>query len=75
MPRTKVDIPKTLYRKFNDWVRGELKRRHQTQNSLAEYLNISRSSLTLRLLGQVEWSFLEVLNTMEYFGVDIAEIL
>lgn len=75
MPRTNVNQCQTKYRRFNDWVRGELKTRHDNQGNLAQYLNLSRSSLTLRLLGKVEWTFKEVLNTAEYFGVDIAEII
>ena len=74
MPRTNVDRPKTQYRRFNDFVRGELKRRHQSQDKLAEYLNMSRPSLSYRLLGEVEWTFLEVLKTLEYFGIEISEI-
>ncbi len=75
MPRTNVDKPKTQYRQFNDFVRGELRRRHQSQDKLAQYLNMSRPSLTYRLLGEVEWTFLEVLNTLEFFGIEINEIL
>lgn len=75
MPRTNVNKCQTQYRRFNDWVRSELKLRHDNQGNLARYLNLSRSSLTLRLLGKVEWTFKEVLNTAEYFGVDIAEII
>ena len=74
MPRTLVNKTQYKYSRFNDFVRGELKRRHQNLNALADYLNMSRSSLSLRLLGQVEWTFKEVLNTLEYLEVDIKEI-
>ncbi len=74
MPRTLVDKTQYRYSRFNDFVRGELKRRHQNQDMLADYLNMSRPSLTYRLLGEVEWTFREVLNTLEYFGIDTSEI-
>lgn len=75
MPRTLVNKTQYRYSRFNDFVRGELKRRHQTLNALADYLNMSQSSLSLRLLGQVEWTFKEVLETLEYFEIDLCEIL
>ena len=75
MPKTNVNRIAIQYRRFNDWVRGELKYRHMNQAELAEYLNLSRSSLTLRLLGKVEWTFKEVLNTCEFFDRTLEEIL
>ena len=75
MPRTLVNKTQYRYSRFNDFVRGELKRRHQNLNTLADYLNMSRPSLSLRLLGEVEWTFKEVLNTLEYLEVDINEII
>ena len=75
MPRTNVNQCQAQYRRFNDWVRGELKLRHDSQENLAQYLNLNRKSLYKRLSGKVEWTFKEVLNTAEYFGVDIAEII
>lgn len=74
MPRTNVNKTETKYRRFNDFVRGEMKRRRQNLGMLADYLNMSRSSLSLRLLGQVEWTFKEFLETLEYLEVDISEI-
>ena len=74
MPRTKVDLTGYKYRRFNDYVRGELKRKHKSQEMLANYLNMKRPSLTLRLLGKVEWTFREVLDTLEYLETEITEI-
>ena len=75
MPRTKVDITGFQYRKFNDFVRGELKRRRLSQGKLAEYLNMERASLTYRLSGDTEWKFKEVLETLEFFDVGLDEII
>lgn len=75
MPRTTIDKVGTSYRRFNDWLRGELRRRHIKQDTLAEYLNISRPTLTLRLNGTIQWMFWDVLKVMEYLDADFSEIL
>lgn len=75
MPRTIVNPVETKYRHFNDWVRGELKRRHMSQSKLAVYLNIGRTTLTGRLNGQIEWPFRDVLEVFWFFGVSVGEIL
>ena len=75
MPRTNVNRVATKYRRFNDWLRGELRRRKMKQEELADYLNIGRSTLTLRLNGTIEWSFRDVLKVLDYFEVDFEEVL
>ena len=70
MPRTRVDKTSYMISRFNDFVRGELKRKRKSQQVLADYLGMSRSSLSLRLLGEVKWTIEEVLETLEFFGVD-----
>lgn len=74
MPRTLVNKTQYKYSRFNDFVRGEMKRRHESLNALADYLNLSRSSVSYRLLGEVEWTFKEVLDTLEYLETDFADI-
>lgn len=64
-PINNVDIE---IRRFNDYVRGELKRRHIGQQTLADYLGVSRSTLSYRLSGQIEWSYRDYLKVCEYFG-------
>jgi transcriptional regulator with XRE-family HTH domain len=73
MKKNKADI---LYKRFNDFVRGELKRRKQTQADLAEYLNIERTALSHRLCNITPWTFKEVLYVCEFFGKEnVSEIL
>lgn len=68
MPRTNVDRVATKYRRFNDWIRGELREQHKTQRELAEYLNIEQSTLSKRMNGEIEWLFIDVLEVLEYFN-------
>ena len=73
MPRTRVDKTAYMITRFNDYVRGELKRRKKPQKALADYLGISRPSLSLRLLGEVKWTMEEVLETFEFLEFDTLE--
>ena len=73
MPRTRVDKTSYLISRFNDFVRGELKRLKKPQKALADYLGISRPSLSLRLLGEVKWTMEEVLETFEFLEFDTLE--
>ncbi len=74
MRPTSDTIGKQL-RHFNDFVRGELRRRNETQEGLAAYLDVNRSTLSYRLNGKIEWSFRDVLKTCEYLDRQIEEIL
>ena len=69
MPRTNVNRVATKYRRFNDWLRGELRERRMTQKMLAEYLGIEQSTLSMRMTGEIEWLFRDVLEVLDYFGV------
>ena len=73
--RTSCDAIGTMLRHFNDFVRGELRRRNETQEGLAAYLDVNRSTLSYRLNGKIEWSLRDALKACEYFGVTLAEIL
>ena len=63
------------YQQFNDFLRGELKRRKISQDKAARYLNLSRVSFVKRLSGATEWSFMEVLEMMEFLDLKITEVL
>lgn len=63
------------YQRFNDFLRGELKRRKISQDKAANYLNLSRVSFVKRLSGSVEWSFKEVLEMMDFLEMSITEVL
>ena len=68
MKINKADIQ---YNRFNDYVRGELKRRKLNQEDLAEYLNMDRTALSHRLCDKTPWMFKEVLYVFEFFGEEI----
>lgn len=74
MPRTNVNRVKTKYRRFNDWLRGEMKHKRVRQTELAEYLNIEQSTLSMRMNGEIQWPFMDVLEVMEYFNASFEEV-
>lgn len=75
MPKTNVDRVKADYRRFTDFVRGELKRQKLRQRDLAMYLKVDDSTLSKKLNGGLGWSLMDALTTMEYLNVNIKEIL
>ena len=75
MPRVNVNYAESKYRRFNDWLRGEMKRRKINQDDLATYLNCDRRTLGCRLNGSIKWSFYDVLEVVHYFDTDFDEIL
>ena len=75
MPRTNVNPVETKYRKFNDWLRGELSRRKMKQKELAEYLGIEQPTLSCRLNGTIKWDFWDVLEVLDLFETSLEEIL
>lgn len=74
MPKTYVENAERMYQKFNDFVRGELKRRSIKQEELAMYLNVSRSTLSYRLSGRIEWNLKDAFRTMDYLQSDFNDI-
>ena len=75
MPRTNVNRVKTKYRRFNDWLRGEMKSRKVRQAELAEYLNIEQPTLSKPINGEIHWPFEDVLEVLEYFNASFEEVL
>ena len=75
MPRTTIDQVGNKYRRFNDWLRGEMRVKRVTQDKLAEYLGCDRRTISRRLTGHIEWSFRDVLEVAEYFEADMSKIL
>lgn len=74
MPKTNVDRVRTQYRRFNDLLRGEMKRQKVTQTTLADYLGTTQATLSFRINGKSEWLFLDVLKAVELLGIDINQI-
>ena len=74
MGRIACNKSQRMYRRFNDFVRGELKRKKIKHEELAEYLNLTRPALTLKLNDTTAWSLEQALDTIEFLEADIAEI-
>lgn len=77
MPRVGINPTEIRYRRFNDWLRGELRRTHTKQETLAEYIGIERDCLSKRLNDKAEWKFREILKAVWYFdnSIDLNSIL
>lgn len=75
MARVSCDMTLRKYRRFNDWLRGRMRREKVSQVRLAEYLGVNQQTLSKRLDGQIEWSFRDVLEVLEYFNTDFEEIM
>lgn len=73
MTRQTVDATGTKLRRFNDWIRGELRRQKKNQTELATYVGIDQSGLSLRLCDKRVWTLKEYFNVLEFFGVTDAE--
>ena len=73
MTRQTVDITASKLRKFNDWVRGEMKRQHKKQVDLASYIGINQAGLSLKLGNKRPWTLKEYFNVLEFFGVSDTE--
>ena len=58
------------YVKFNDFLRGELKRRKVSQKQVATWLNLPRSSISKRLSGEVEWTMREIISLYELMEIE-----
>ena len=58
------------YNKLNDFIRGEMKRQHYSQDDIAYRLNLPRASISKRLNGISEWTAREIIDVMEFLGVE-----
>ena len=75
MPRTNVDMVAVSCRRFNDFIRGELRRKKLTQEDLAEYLDVDKSTVSRKFRGELGWSLRDALKATEFLDADIKEIL
>lgn len=58
------------YRKLNDFIRGEMRRKKISQEDLAYRLNMSQPCISQKLNEVTEWSMREVIDVFEILGVD-----
>lgn len=52
-------------------IRAELVRKGKTLTELAEYLGISLGTLSAKMNGKFDFTFLEAVNTKRFLAVDI----
>ena len=57
------------YRQLNDFIRGELRRKKISQEKVANWLNLSRTGISKRLSGEVEWSLKEIMSLYELMEI------
>ncbi len=60
-------------RHFNDFIRWSIKQKEETQEGLADYLGVNRSTISYRLNGKVEWTLRDALKACEYFETTLEE--
>ena len=60
-----------VYRQLNDFIRGELKRQKISQKDLGYSLNLSQQVISKRLMGKIDWTLWEFINTLDDLGYEI----
>ena len=68
MPRVNLNKKQIEIRDFSHWVRGMLADKKLRQQDLADFLNLPRPSITMRLSGEWEWKLSEIVDCCEFFG-------
>ena len=67
----KINKTSKEYKKLNDFIRGELRRKKINQSSLAYSLNLSQSNISDRLNEKTDWSLWETINVMDILGYEL----
>ena len=73
MAKRTLDDTGSKVRKFNDWIRGELKRQKKNQTELAYYIGTDQPGLSMRMNGKRSWTLKEYFDTLEFFGLAAEE--
>ena len=58
------------YVKFNDYLRGELRRRKLSQSQVAIWLNLPQTSVSQRLSGKTEWTVREIMSLYDLMEIE-----
>lgn len=66
----KQNTVETKYRKANDFIRGELRRKKINQRTVATWLGIPPSCVSQRLSGEIEWTFREIISLYELLEIE-----
>ena len=67
MPKVFITSEQREINRFNDYVRGELRRRNLRHADLADELNLPQVSITNRLNGKTEWTLADIIKTLSFF--------
>lgn len=60
---------------IGDRIRSHMRDRRITQDQLAALLNLTRQSVSLRLLGRVEWRISELTAIATHLGIPLSDLL
>lgn len=58
------------YTKLNYFIRGEMKRKKLSQDSLAYTLNLTQKSISNKLSGKTDWTMWEIMNVFEILNIN-----
>ena len=58
------------YLQFNDYLRGEMRRRKISQKQAATWLNLTQASVSMKLTGKVEWTMREIISLYELMEIE-----
>lgn len=68
MPKVFITKEQREINRFNDYVRGELRRRNLRHADLAKELDLPQVSITMRLCGKTDWSLADIVSTLAFLG-------
>lgn len=74
MARVEMTKASRWSRQGNDFIRGQIHTNAQAE-ALAEYLHMSIDSVRKRMQGNVPWRFDEMMDALEFYGTEPAEVL
>lgn len=56
---------------MNQTIRAELAAQGKSMNDLSAFLDLSRSNVNLRLRGETDWKYTELINVARFLDMDI----
>lgn len=68
MPKTFITTEQRESNRFNDFVRGELRRQNLRHSDLATELSLPTVSVTNRINGVSRWTLPEIISTLSFLG-------
>ena len=69
MPKAYLTTEQREVYRISDFIRGEIRRQGKNLSDVANELNLSTASISLKINGKVTWSFEEVVMVLNYLGV------